>query len=610
MTDPEAREFIETVAPFNQLTRDEFTRVVDSLTPAHYAPGEMILRRLTSPPALFVVAEGVIEEADQTGPVSLYATGASFDSMGLINGRTENSFVSRDRSLCYQMPPQLFHALSRSNARFREHYQRDLNRRLDNLVAVQQQREASSFLLAKLGEGQLHPPIFVGPELTIKDAARLMQAREVTALLVRGTDGHIGIFTERDVRERSVLMGMPETTPIGELAAYSLFSLDREDFLFNALVLMTERSIRHVVVTRGGEIEGIFEQADLLSYLSNSSYVIASRLDRAQTPGDLLEASNAVPNLIRSLFNRGVKPRYIARIVTDLNRKVFRRVFEQQTPAAQRSGLCLMVMGSEGRGEQLLRTDQDNGLIFRTEPENGLRAAIAEPFTRTLIELGYPPCPGDVMVTNPEWAKSLAGYKQALRHWLAQPTGDAFLKLAILYDASAVAGDVDLLLDIKTLLFELLGQEDAFTGHFAKATLAFPTPLGMFNRFVFEDIPSGGRGIDIKKGGIFPIVHGVRSLALEYRVSETNTISRIQALSGRGPFGEDFTADLIEAFDFMCMIRLREQFAAIDKGDMYDNLLDIERLRGFERNLLRDSLKIVKHFKTDVSHHFRLNMLT
>lgn len=608
MVNPEAKTFIETVAPFNQLNRDEFGRAVDSLTPAHYAPGETIQPRVSSPAALFVVAEGVVEEVDQTGPVALYAAGASFDSMALINGRSENSFVSRDRSLCYQMPVQLFQALCRSNGRFREHFQRDLGRRLDALVAVQQQREAASFLLARLGEGHLHPPVFVAPETTIREATRLMQAREVSAVLVRRGE-ETGIFTDRDVRERSLLMGLPETTSIGDLASYDLRTIDREDFLFNALVLMTENAIRHVVVTKGGEIEGIFEQADLLGYLANSSYVIASKLDRARTRTDLDAAAAAVPHLVRSLFGRGVKPRYIARIVTDLNRKLFRRVFELATPPALRDGVCLMVMGSEGRGEQLLRTDQDNGLIFRTEPSNGQREAIAAPFTRTLIELGYPPCPGNVMVSNPEWSQTLVEYRRELRHWLAQPTGDAFLKLAILYDASPVAGDARLLTDVKALLFELLGQEEAFAGHFAKATLAFPTPLGILNRFVLAETKDGGKGIDIKKGGLFPIVHGVRSLALEYRVTDTNTIGRIQALSGRGPFSEDFNADLIEAFDFMGMLRLRQQFSAIDRGEIYDNMLDVEQLRGFERNLLRDSLKIVKQFKADVSHHFRLNML-
>jgi CBS domain-containing protein len=609
MSTAEARAFIEKVRPFDVLNGDELARVAEQLTPGRFAPGELILRRWSNPSALFVVADGLVEEADQAGPVALYSQGDSFDSMGLIRGRSEHSFVARNSSTCYLLPARMFHALSRSNPRFRDHYQRDVGRRLDTLVAAQQQREASSFLLAKIGEGNLHPPVFVGPETTIKQATQFMQMREATAVLVR--DGErIGIFTERDVRERMVLMGLPETTPIGGLANYDLITLDREDFLFNALVLMTERAIRHVVVTRGGEIEGLFEQADLLGYLSNSSYVIASKVDRAITLEDLKAASDAIPKLIRSLFERGVKPRYIARIVNDLNRKTFRRVFTLIAPAEMQGRCCLMVMGSEGRGEQLLRTDQDNGLIFRDEPDMAERDAFAGAFSQALTELGYPPCPGNVMVSNPEWAKSLDAYKLDLRRWVSHPSGDAFLKLAILIDASAVPGDGALLSDLKAHLLDLVKREEAFCGHFAKATLAFATPLGFFNRFLVEEGPNGIKGLDIKKGGIFPVVHGVRSLALEYRVAETNTISRVQALSGRGPFSEGFTADLIEAFDFMVMLRLREQFAALDRGESYGNIIDVAHLGSFERNLLRDSLKIVKQFKSDVAHHFRLQLLT
>src|SRR5512147_239986 len=609
MSTAEAKAFIEKVRPFDLLDGDELMRVAEQLTPGRFAPGETILRRWADPSSLFVVADGVVEEADQTGPVALYSRGDSFDSMGLIHGRSEHSFVARNGSTCYLLPAQMFHALSRSNPRFRDHYQRDVGRRLDTLVAAQQQREASSFLLAKIGEGNLHPPVFVGPETTIKQATRLMQTREATAVLVR--DGErVGIFTERDVRERMVLMGLPETTPIGDLANYDLITLDSDDFLFNALVLMTERAIRHVVVTRSGEIEGLFEQADLLGYLSNSSYVIASKVDRATTPEDLKAASDAIPKLIRSLFERGVKPRYIARIVNDLNRKTLRQVFTRVTPAGMQGRCCLMVMGSEGRGEQLLRTDQDNGLIFRDQPDEIERDALTQAFSRRLIELGYPPCPGNVMVSNPEWAKSLDAYELDLRRWISHPTSDAFLRLAILTDASAVAGDGTLLSDLKTRLLDLVKREEAFCGHFARATLAFATPLGFFNRFLVEDGPAGAKGLDIKKGGIFPVVHGVRSLALEYRVAETNTVSRIQALSGRGPFSEGFTADLIEAFDFMVMLRLREQFAALDRGETYDNIIDVDHLGSFERNLLRDSLKIVKHFKSDIANHFRLQLLT
>ncbi|MBK8177110.1 MAG: cyclic nucleotide-binding/CBS domain-containing protein [Rhodospirillales bacterium] len=609
MTDPQAETFIRTVRPFDVLDDGDINRVADALTPSHFAPGDVVIQRLNSPGALYIVADGGVEESDQAGPINAYGAGSTFDCVGLINGRSENSFVARTRSACYLMPAQLFHALSRRNPAFRDFFLRELNRRLDVQVAAQQQREASSFLLARLGEGHLHPPVFVDPKTTLVDAARLMRVREISALLVRRGDA-VGIFTERDVRERSVLMGMPDSTPIGDLASERLFTLDHDDFLFNALVLMTEQSIRHIVVTRGGEIEGVFEQADLLSVLANSSYVVASKVDRSTTSAELAQAVAGVTQLVRSLFERGVKPRYIARIITDINRKTFRKVFEKTVPPGLQDRVCLIVMGSEGRGEQLLRTDQDNGLIFALEPMEGERATVADAFTRDLIDLGYPPCPGNVMVANPQWSKSLEGYRRSVRAWVAAPTGDALLNLAILLDASAIAGDGALLGTLKSSLMDLVSNEDALAGHFARAVLAFPTPLGLFGRITMNENLNGKRGIDIKKGGIFPIVHGVRSLALQYRITETNTIGRIQALCGRGPFSEEFTADLIEALDFMMMLRLRQQFSAIDRGDVYGNIVPIDDMHGFERNLLRSSLKIVKHFKTDVAHHFRLDMLT
>ena len=366
MTNAEARAFIEEVRPFDALSADELARVAEHLTPGRFAPGETILRRLAHPSALFVIADGTVEEADQAGSVALYSRGDTFDPMGLINGRSENSFVSRGRSTCYLLPAQLFHALARSNNQFREHYQRDLARRLDKVVAVQQQREASSFLLAKIGEGQLHPPVFVDPRTTIKQATQLMQTHESTAVLVKGE--RIGIFTERDVRERLVLMGMPETTPIGPLANYDLVTLDSDNFLFNALVLMTERAIRHVVVTRKGEIEGLFEQADLLGYLSNSSYVIASKIDRAATPQELKVASEALPRLIRSLLSRNVKPRYIARIVTELNRKIFRKIFARLAPRNCSIGAVCLSWAARGGASSCCGPTRTMALSSATTP--------------------------------------------------------------------------------------------------------------------------------------------------------------------------------------------------------------------------------------------------
>ena len=605
---PDLEQFLTGVQPFRALADSERARIAASMTLARFGHGETILDRLQPPSSLFLVVHGYVEECDAAGPIATHGPGDTFDPRSLINGRSEHAFVARGRTSCYLLPSLLFHALTRSNRAFHDYYFGELTRRLDAVVAVQQQREAASILISRLSEGMLHSPVYMPPEATIADAARTMQENDTTAVLVR-RNGVVGIFTERDVRERHVLIGMPADTPIGGLATYDLQTIEADDFLFNALVVMTKHTIRHLVVKRGDEIVGLFEQADLLKHLSNSSHVIASQVDRATTEAELKEAGSAIPRLIRSLSDRGVKPRYIARIVTELNRKVFRRVFERLAAPDLINHVCLIVMGSEGRGEQLLRTDQDNGLILRDARGVERVAPAAEAFNRCLIDFGYPPCPGEVMVSNAQWSKTLQGYKADVRHWVAQPTGDAFLNLAILYDATAVAGDATMLTDLKAHVLALVKSEEAFIGHFAKSTLTFPTPLNWLNRLVVDRDGRHANEIDVKKGGLFPIVQGVRSLALQFRLSETNTISRIQALSGRGPFSDEFTADLIEAFDFLSMLRLRAQYAHLDRGENYDNYVHIQHLSSFERSMLRASFKIVRDLKSYVADHFRLQLL-
>lgn len=615
MSTPEPNS-IASVTPFDRLADGDLARVNASLTPSHYAAGATVLNRWQSPPYLYIVADGAIEEQDASGTIAVFRPGEAFDARGLMHGRTENQFVARDSSTCLLLPAQLFTALARSHPGFRTFFQDQISRSLDTQIAVQQQREAASLLTGRVGESALHPPVFVGPGTTIRESIARMQDEGVSAVLVR-RDGHagftgegaVGIFTERDVREKHLLMGLPETTPLGDIARFELLTIDSEDLLLNALVIMTKYAVRHLVVMRGQDIVGIFEQADLLRRLSSSSLVIASQVDQAATGTELREAGEAIPRMIRSLFERGVKPRHIARLVTDLNRKLFRQVFELVAPADVRDAACLIVMGSEGRGEQLLRTDQDNGLIFRAAPPPEGAAEAARQFTETLFELGYPPCPGKVMVSNPAWAKPLGDYERDLRDWFDRPNGEAFLNLAILIDAETVTGDASLLAALKARIFELYQGRQGLLSHFAKAILSFPTPLGWFDRLRVEQGPNGRR-LDIKKGGIFPIVHGVRSLAVEYRIEETNTIARIQALSGRGPFDQQTIADIIEAFEFMSMLRLRSQLAAWDRGDPADTYVMPGELSRLERNLLKDSLRIVKQFKSDIGYHFRLNMVS
>jgi CBS domain-containing protein len=262
-------------------------------------------------------------------------------------------------------------------------------------------------------------------------------------------------------------------------------------------------------------------------------------------------------------------------------------------------------MGSEGRGEQLARTDQDNALIVADGAgiDDATLHDVCTRFTETLIGFGYPRCPGNMMVSNPQWARREALFRADIDAWLARPSGEGFLNLAALTDASAVAGDPALLERLRRHLFNSIGNAGGFLSHFARPVLQFDTPTGFFHQILL------GRGgdIDLKKGGLFPIVHGVRALALERHIEAVNSFDRIDALVTAGALEPDVGEDLAEALQYLMELRLSARLAG-DSGDTAgENVVRARDLSRLQQDGLRDSLLIAKRFKERLSYHFRLD---
>lgn len=322
---------------------------------------------------------------------------------------------------------------------------------------------------------------------------------------------------------------------------------------------------------------------------------------------DLAAVVKGHSGLVRILTAVGLPVMAVSRAVALLNDRVMDRLFRLTLSPAQAETACLIVMGSEGRAEQLLKTDQDNGLILPDGarwPDLPDRLAA---FSAGLARLGWPPCPGRVMVTNPAWVMTESQWQDAVRHWVRQPGDTGFMNVAIFADAAAVAGDAALLARTRGVLLELLAGHAPFLWQFARVALQFDTPLGWFGHLVTEGGEHKGQ-LDVKKGGIFPIVHGIRSLALEARLERaTNTLDRINLLVQAGKLDRGFAVDLREAFEFLVGLRLKARLQDPDP-DKSDNLVTPALLAPDERDELRNALRIVKQFKDLLTYHFHLAM--
>jgi CBS domain-containing protein len=223
-------------------------------------------------------------------------------------------------------------------------------------------------------------------------------------------------------------------------------------------------------------------------------------------------------------------------------------------------------------------------------------------FTKYLIDFGFPRCDGNIMVSNPYWCKSYSSFNQQLDSWLNGTKMEDYMNLAIFFDAKTVAGDQQLLDSLKQKLFSKIDNKDVFMAYFANSTLAFDTPIGIFSNIITKNDE-----IDLKKGAIFAIVQGVRSLSLENKIVQNSTIARIKKLNHIGVLPKDISSELIEAFGLLLRLKLQAQMQRLNENKPIDNKINFTELTKLQRDMLKDSFQIVNKFKKFITNHFRLN---
>ena len=598
------------VPPFERLTAEERRKLSAAADVAFFRPGEVLFREGEAPMHLFLIVKGLVSERQGDEVITVHGAG-DLVGAGALAAPAPATAEVRQETIAQLLPRRLLLDLCRANPAFEGYFAQRLGERLAARAAREATRGMAPLMMAKVGEAFLHPPVVVPAATPMKDAALRMHEEKATSLLVRRADDTLGIVTDADLAKAALIRELPLGALVDQVASFPAVTIDHDDFLFRAQLLMTRHGVRHMPVLKAGTVIGVIELIDLLGHMSSQSYLVMAEIERAGSIDDLGRAAGAIGPLLEALHDTGMKIQAIAEVVSDLNRSILRRLFEFLAPPALLANACLVVMGSEGRGEQLARTDQDNALILAdtAEIDDAALRGICTRFTETLIGWGYPRCPGNMMVSNPQWAKREAAFRADIGEWLARPAGENLLNIAALTDAAPVAGDPLVLERLRRYLFESIGNAGGFLSHFARPTLQFDTPIGFFHQILLGHGEHAGE-IDVKKGGIFPIVHGVRALALERRIDAVNTFARIEALAGAGALERDFAEDLAEALQYLMEIRLTARLAK-DRGGgaaAGDNFVRAQDLSRIQHDGLRDSLLIAKRFKERIGYHFRLDV--
>ena len=607
----EQKKFISNIHPFNNLNTFELDDLVEDLDIVYFKANSIVQAQDSNPEFLYFVLKGLIQEINDDEVLSVYSKGEIFDSVSLIKNYSKNSFVAIEESICYVLKKDIFMQILSSNQQLENYFFQSISDKLNNNILNEKNKDMANIMVAKVKDAKVHKAVIVDTNKTIFEAAKIIKQEKIPTLLLKDEAGEMYIVTDSDFRQKVILNRMDYDDLVVKIASKGLIYINEDDFLFNAQLQMAKHGLKRVVVKIDhDEIVGILDQISLSSFFATNTFAVSNQIINAETLEELKEASHSFIKIIKSLNAKGVKIEFISKLINQLNKKLLDKLYKILAPKELIGKSCLVVMGSEGRAEQILRTDQDNALIISDDcsiSEEKLRE-FTHLFTETLVDFGFPRCEGNIMVSNPYWCRSQSDFKELIYEWVNNPSGDNFMNIAIFYDALCVSGDIEMIKELKNYLFKISSNSQSFYTNFARIINSFDVPLGFFDGFVFNSKDEKHKDeIDIKRGGIFIIVQGIRSLSIQNRVLNTNTIKRINSLKELKILDDESAKELIMAFNILTSLKLKASLEKLDKKEKIDNFVNPNRLTIMEKDLLKESFKIVNKLKKKLENHFKLN---
>jgi CBS domain-containing protein len=453
-------------------------------------------------------------------------------------------------------------------------------------------------LTTPVGTLLTRPLLEVSAEASVSQAARAMGDAEAGAALVAADPP--GLVTDRDLRSRVLAADLGPDTPVRDVMSRPIESSPTETPVFDALRRMLELNVHHLLLTQDGRAVGIVSDTELIRHQAGSPLLLLDQIERLERTVDAPpEYSRDVAGVARSLFEGGLGVLQVAQVLTTLGDALTRRLvtlaeLELGEPPCPYSWIAL---GSEGRMEQVLLTDQDNALVYlREERDAGVYfEALARRVVDGLVRAGYPPCPGGFMATN--WCRPLADWVSLFRRWIEVPEPGPLLKAQVFLDFRPVAGDLSL--DPLDRILLSGGRDGLFLHHMARAALGFRPPLGAFGR-----VKTGDGSLDLKLAGIAATVMLARLHALAAGAGPRPTLQRLQAAADAGTLSRSGAEILGETFRFLTRLRLRQQLQALHDGEAPGDRVLLQALSPLERRRLKEALQAVRKLQDATARRF------
>ncbi|MBL0144085.1 MAG: CBS domain-containing protein [Betaproteobacteria bacterium] len=611
-------------APFDGMREADLSHLAAGLKLRYFARDSVILSpesgRIAS---LFIIQRGAVQ-ADEPCQVSLHnlaatlTDGEAFPMGALIARRpTTLRYKALNDTFCYVLDEARFQEVMARSPEFHAF----CTHRLAALLAASTKgtrqtysnRAADELTMASpLRNALRHAPVTLPETASVRQVLELMKSRRIGSIVITGDAGLAsGIFTQTDVLNRVALAGQPLDRPVSEVMTRNPATLSADSALSKAAQLMAQRGFRHVLVLDGDRLLGVISERDLFGLQRLSMQGLRKDIGHAQGVDALAFAAREVRELGTAMLAQGVAAEQLTQFVSALNDGVTERAIELalRDHDLVDAGFCWVGLGSEGRNEQTLATDQDNAIIFPDREGEDREAtrqrllAFADQVNRTLDASGFPLCKGNIMARNPAWCLSLKEWIDRFDDWIRNSDPEALLNASIFFDFRALHGDATLVDRLREFLLENVKDRPVFLRQMAANAIQTRPPLGLFGDIV------GGEGgtIDLKAQASRVFVDCARILALGAGVGAVSTTDRLRAAGPKVRMSDDDVATAIDAFQFVQMLRLRSQ-DNMDRGSgtSEPNRIDPDLLNSLDRRILREALRQARKLQNRVALDYQL----
>ena len=597
------RQSLARHAPFDALEPGVLANLAAHLRLGYHARGTIVI----GPQAgiadrLYIVKQGSVRGGAASAPAAsdtVFSVGEFFPVGALVGRRAvADTYRAEQDTFCWELDAGAFHALMEHSAPFRNFCTNHLSVLLERSHRARSAEAASAAgdqaaMLAPLASLQRREPIWCEPQATLAQVMNVMRQLHVGSMIVCDAQRKpVGIFTTVDLLQRMPLDPRAMDVPISSLMTPDPVSLDAEAPIVDAVLAMARHGFRHVVVTRDGKLAGVVSERDLFALQRKSLGRVGQGVRAAQSIEALSAAAADIRAVTRHLLAQGVGAEHVTQMTSALNDALSQRVIELVARDRLPARWCWLALGSEGRLEQTLATDQDNALLF--EGDADARAALlafAGEVNLALEACGFPLCAGEIMARNPRWCLTLDEWRAQFSGWIRNPQPEALLNAAIFFDFRPLAGDAALAGELREAVLAQARAQPAFLRAMAENALQVRTPLGLLGDFAPPDAGQHAGTIDLKGYGARPIVDVARTLALARGIPATNSAARLRAVAAAGALPGAEAEAAADAFHYIQALRLRRQHleGSLPKGT--ENRIDPARLNEVDQRILRAAFR-------------------